>query len=146
MSRVQKTEQEKKEARKKTSERWRLNHPGETTKRVRDWRKENPEKAKENRRKWASENKTKDKVSKTNYLARKKGVIGEFTFAEWELLLKQYGNKCPRCRSICDNFTVDHIIPTSKGGSNFIENIQPLCFSCNASKKSNATHYPPIII
>ena len=146
MSRVKKTEEEKKISKKKIADRWRANHPGETTKRVKNWRKENPERAKENRRKWALENKIKDKVSKTNYLARKRGAVGEFTFAEWELLLKQYGNLCPRCHCKCDNFTVDHIIPLSKGGSNFIENIQPLCFSCNASKKANATHYPPILI
>ena len=30
--------------------------------------------------------------------------------------------------------TIDHILPKSKGGTNDIENLQPMCNACNAKK------------
>jgi hypothetical protein len=68
--------------------------------------------------------------------ALKMGAKGSHTFGEWELLKKQYNYTCPICNRKEPNIklTEDHIIPLSKGGSNWIENIQPLCRSCNSRK------------
>ena len=30
--------------------------------------------------------------------------------------------------------TIDHIMPKSKGGTNSLENLQPMCHSCNTKK------------
>jgi 5-methylcytosine-specific restriction endonuclease McrA len=30
--------------------------------------------------------------------------------------------------------TIDHILPRSKGGKDTLENLQPMCSSCNAKK------------
>lgn len=69
--------------------------------------------------------------------------IGNHTWGEWELLKKQYGYRCPACGKNEPEIklTFDHIIPLSKGGSDYIENIQPLCKSCNCRKHNNTIKY-----
>ena len=60
---------------------------------------------------------------------------GKIIWEEWEEKLKRLNYQCQVCGSK-ENITIDHIIPLSKGGTNDIDNLQPLCKSCN-SRKSN---------
>ena len=85
-----------------------------------------------------SKNKKYVDWQKNQYHKRLRNAEGSHTFGEWELLKKQYGYTCPSCgKSEPDiKLTIDHIIPLSKGGSNFIENIQPLCLKCNMRKSA----------
>lgn len=46
-----------------------------------------------------------------------------------------YGKPCVSCGKPAD--TIDHIIPVSKGGTNDIENLQPMCWPCNRSKRNH---------
>lgn len=69
--------------------------------------------------------------------ARLRDAEGSFTIQEWDELKTKYGNRCKNCNrsESVVKLTIDHIMPLSKGGSNFISNIQPLCGSCNSKKK-----------
>lgn len=68
---------------------------------------------------------------------------GYHSQGEWELLKKQYGYICPSCGKPEPSIvlTEDHIIPLSKGGSDYIENIQPLCKNCNCKKYTKTIKY-----
>jgi 5-methylcytosine-specific restriction endonuclease McrA len=76
------------------------------------------------------------KISK----ARRRTAQGNFTAAEWRDLCARYGNKCLACGSE-GPLTVDHVIPISKGGTNDITNLQPLCLSCNLHKHEKTIDY-----
>jgi hypothetical protein len=66
---------------------------------------------------------------------RLKGAQGTHTLEEWEELKAKFDYRCVCCLKTGLKLTEDHIRPLSKGGSNDISNIQPLCISCNSEKR-----------
>lgn len=91
---------------------------------------------------------TKEEISWSNnkrnrVIKRLKIESLSHTYGEWELLKKQYNYTCPCC-GLSEpeiKLTEDHIIPLSKGGSDLIENIQPLCGKCNFKKHTSIIKY-----
>ena len=107
------------------------------------WREDNPDKVKEYTKRWKQNNPEKRRRDRHIYRTHKKGNGGSYTTEEWEQLVCDTGNVCLSCGKSGDDIklTIDHIIPLSKGGTSAIDNLQPLCFSCNASKGAKETTY-----
>lgn len=75
--------------------------------------------------------------------ARIRQLTVHFTAAEWRAVCDKYGNQCLKCGKV-GRLTPDHIVPISRGGSNAIENIQPLCLACNMHKSAKTADYRPL--
>ena len=73
----------------------------------------------------------KNKHNRLKFLAE-----GSYSWGEWQGLKKKYNYTCVMCgrKEPEIKLTIDHIVPISKGGTNWILNIQPLCQSCNSKK------------
>ena len=55
-------------------------------------------------------------------------------------VLAKTGGTCTYCGSDFD-ICVDHIVPVKAGGCNSIDNLQPLCRSCNSSKGAKMEYH-----
>lgn len=82
------------------------------------------------------------RVASSLQRARKRNSIGSFTKTQWLKLCERANNICLKC-GLTAKLTVDHVVPLSKGGNNFIENLQPLCKPCNSSKNKKEIDYRP---
>lgn len=68
-------------------------------------------------------------------------AIATHTKAEWLALVDACGNACVRCGGA--GVVKDHITPIYQGGSDGIDNLQPLCQSCNSSKGPENKDFRP---
>jgi 5-methylcytosine-specific restriction endonuclease McrA len=71
-----------------------------------------------------------------NRRARLKGVGGTHTSSDIARLFKRQDGRCVYCNARLERYEVDHIIPVSRGGSNWPSNLQLLCMRCNRSKQN----------
>lgn len=112
---------------------------------MKKWAENNIDLVKDNRKKWRIDNldyvlfKNKQRMTKLR-------TLGNIKYNEWVALVEKHNHTCVYCGISEDELkvkwggkqfiklTMDHIIPISKGGLNVIENIQPLCISCNTRK------------
>lgn len=112
------------------------------------WKQANPEMVRANVRKWFAANpgavqrwrKANPEAFRAQTQrrhARMANAEGTHTAADLKAILKQQRGRCAYCGiDIKTTYTVDHIQPLSKGGSNWPRNIQLTCLKCNTNKSA----------
>ncbi len=126
-------------------------------KRARQWRRANSEiVARYNReyyasrqeymtaraRAWYRENREQAFANAATYRARRRNAEGAFTDEDVRDIYESQNGLCvyhilnPNCKgNLAHSFHRDHIIPISRDGTNWPDNIQLLCGHCNDSKR-----------
>jgi 5-methylcytosine-specific restriction endonuclease McrA len=99
----------------------------------RQYRKNQPEKWREWGRLWRLANPISYKLAGHNRRVRKLNATGVCTPEQLIDRFNFYGNRCAYCRAET-KLTVDHVIPLSRGGSNWPANLRPACDRCNKTK------------
>ncbi|GIW67915.1 MAG: hypothetical protein KatS3mg096_783 [Candidatus Parcubacteria bacterium] len=105
------------------------------------WKEKNYEKIRQRNRiataKYRKTEKGKQAQKRYKYLRRNPNA-GKIDFKKWKEKIKELNYRCQRCgkKMKINEITIDHIVPLSKGGTNLIENLQPLCRSCNCKKNN----------
>ena len=148
-----------KECRKKDKAAQYIKHREKTLARNAAWRKNNPDNRKDNynRNKEHYQNKSREwrlnnpdqallstRIGNRKYRAKLLNLVHE-DYTENDII-NAYGTNCYLCNNAIDfaaprkgpgsdqSFWPDHVIPTSRGGENTINNIRPCHKKCNLSK------------
>lgn len=128
---------------------WRKRNPGKAAEYCKSYKKKNYDFCLELTRNWKNKNKEKLReyhsiYTKThlkefncyvrNRRAKLKQLPGKHTFQDIVDLLEKQNYLCNGCKSPLIEYEVDHIIPVSRNGTNWPDNLQILCPHCNAEK------------
>ena len=97
--------------------------------RTRKWFKSNPDRVRQI-----------SKANQSRRRARKRNQGGKHTVNQWIALLEWFGSACLVCGAT-ERIEADHVTAISRGGSDDIANLQPLCAACNKSKSTKRIDY-----
>lgn len=126
---------------KEYSKKWRDKNKKYMKKYYREYYWKNIEKIYLKKKEWVKNNKEKVReiIRKENLRRKNKNIVHFFTVDEWVSKKNATNGICPSCNTFVgtEKLTLDHIFPVSKAEKRriyTINDVQPLCKSCNSSK------------
>lgn len=109
--------------------------------RHRAYREANKQRRHEAQRKWRMSNRAVISAKQQRRRALNANAEGSHSAQDIADQYKRQKGKCYWCNEkVGDNWHNDHVIPLSRGGSNWPENIVIACPSCNLSKNNKLPH------
>jgi len=104
--------------------------------RARRWKKRSAAHIAAYRAEYARNHRQDESDNAARTRVRRAGAVGRHSRAEWLEVLRKHKGRCAHC-SARGKLTKDHVIPLSRGGSDFAFNLQPLCAPCNSKKSAS---------
>jgi hypothetical protein len=109
----------------------------------RKWKQNNRDKINMILRKKYREDSSTFKVRYHKHRSLLKNALGNHTVKEWLFVRNLTHGICPSCNKFIgvENLTEDHVFSLNNFGTNYIDNIQALCHSCNCAKNDKNILY-----
>lgn len=107
-------------------------------------RQRNPERVEYLEKRWRKNNPDKIRLKAFRRQQRKHAAKGTFTKEGIQRILAVQKNLCLKCKKPFTEdrpYTIDHIVPLSKGGSHDLSNLQLLHRKCNSEKHIHVIDY-----
>lgn len=124
-----------------TNRRWRKANPEKFRDSLRRSQRKHREQRREDTLAWERKNPERHKeimrAGRRNYKARKRAAEGSHSADDIKALWDAQSGLCAICSVHLDEtgYHADHVVALARGGTNWPDNLQLLCPTCNCSKK-----------
>lgn len=121
---------------------YRINNRDKIRNQSREYYLFNKERISEKHKEWKKS--SSGRIAVRNYSHKRRlmysklNLYSTITINEWNNLINKYNHCCVYClqhEKNCGKLTIEHIVPISKGGAHCVDNIFPVCQSCNSKKR-----------